>query len=371
MNKLLHISANQYPKLTGNHHHTKNIWIELSKGFDEYHILARSENNSYSNSSEGNIHLHLVPKIFNKSKIFFFTSFWMFWIIKKYRITHLLSQCPIIGGFTASLASRFYKIPLFVEIHGDIYFKYMQGKLFKDKLLSVITKFTFNNATKIRSLSTSMSKMLEKSNITKNIVVVPNRVNLTLFNSNKNSYKLHKPIRIVSIGRFVEQKGYDVAISTIIRMSKSFDIELYLIGGGVLYDKFNVQSKGYLNIKIIKWIEQEELKKILESADIYIQPSKPFFGEAMPRTILEAMAMKLPVIATNIAAIPGVLNIGNSILINPNSEDELEDALIKLIQDDVLRESISKQGFKDIADKYEWNNVFEIYRNEIINMKKS
>ena len=107
--KLLHISENTYPPLDGKHHHTKNIWRELTKVFDEYHILARSETNSYSYLNEGNIHLHLVPRITNKSKIFFFTSFW---IIK---ITHLLSQCPIIGGFTATLASKFYQIPLMVE----------------------------------------------------------------------------------------------------------------------------------------------------------------------------------------------------------------------------------------------------------------
>lgn len=49
-------------------------------------------------------------------------------IIKKYKITHLLSQCPIVGGFTGTIASKLFKIPIFIEIHGDIYFKYMQEK---------------------------------------------------------------------------------------------------------------------------------------------------------------------------------------------------------------------------------------------------
>lgn len=73
--KLLHISANTYPPLNEKHHHTKNIWKELAKGFDEYHILARSETNKYSFSKEGNIYLHLVPRVTKKSKIFFFYLF--------------------------------------------------------------------------------------------------------------------------------------------------------------------------------------------------------------------------------------------------------------------------------------------------------
>lgn len=93
---------------------------------------------------EGNIHLHLLPRLTKKSKIFSFTSFFMFWIIKKYKITHLLSQCPIVGGFTATLASKCFRIPLMVEIHGDVYFKYMEERSlfinYFQELLNLLTK---------------------------------------------------------------------------------------------------------------------------------------------------------------------------------------------------------------------------------------
>lgn len=41
MIKLLHISANTYPPLDGKHHFTKEIWKELAKGFDEYHVISK------------------------------------------------------------------------------------------------------------------------------------------------------------------------------------------------------------------------------------------------------------------------------------------------------------------------------------------
>lgn len=49
-----------------------------------------------------------------------------------------------------------------VEIHGDVYFKYMEERSFIYKLFSRITKFTLKRATKIRSLSNSMNDMLKK-----------------------------------------------------------------------------------------------------------------------------------------------------------------------------------------------------------------
>jgi len=364
MAKLLHISANTYPPLNGKHHHTKNIWKELAKGFDEYHVLARSETNKYSYSNEGNIHLHLVPKLTKKSKIFFFTSFWMFWIIKKYKITHLLSQCPIIGGFTATLASKFYKIPLMVEIHGEEYFRFLE----KNNFIVNIMKYSFKHSNKIRSLNSEMTKKLKKYGIVKNVVEIPNRVNLDIFNKQKKDFSISNQIKFISVGRFVWEKNYLNLIKAL--HNSNIDFHLTLIGGGPLkkeYEKYISENKLDSKIVLIDWIQQEEMIDLIINSDIYIQSS---VSEGMPRTILEAMALSMPIISTNVGSIEGVLKNGeNSIIINPNKEDELVYAIVKLINDDKFRETIARQGYKDVVEKYEWNKVFKIYRDEILQME--
>lgn len=364
MDKLLHISANTYPSLNGKNHHTKNIWEELAKGFDEYHILARSETNSYSYSNEGNIHLHLVPKITQKSKIFFFTSFWMFWIIKKYKITHLLSQCPIVGGFTATLASKFYKIPLMVEIHGEEYFRFLE----KNSFIVKVMKYTFNNANKIRSLNNEMTTKLKKYDIEKNVVEIPNRVNLNIFNKQKKDFSLRNTIKFISVGRFVWEKDYLNLIKILNNSKISF--QLILIGGGPLkkeYEKYIYENNLKDNVTLIDWIEQKDMIETLINSDIYIQSS---VSEGMPRTILEAMAMQMPIVSTNVGSIDGVLeNKKNAIVINPNKTNELIEAVELLVKDNRLREQIAIQGYKDVVEKYEWNKVFELYRNEIKSMR--
>lgn len=365
MTKLLHISANTYPPLNGKHHHTKNIWQELAKGFDEYHILARSETNSYNYSKEGNIHLHLLPRLTKKSKIFFFTSFFMFWIIKKYKITHLLSQCPIVGGFTATLASKYFKIPLMVEIHGEEYFRFLERKSFIVKIM----KYTFGRAKKIRSLNCVMTEKLKQYNIDKNVVEIPNRVNLNIFNKPKRNFEISENIvKIISIGRFVWEKDY---LNLIKALNKSgIKYQLILIGGGSLkkeYETYINENRLQNNVTLIDWIEQKDMIKMIINSDIYIQSS---VSEGMPRTILEAMALKMPIISTNVGSIEGVLINGkNSLIINSANQKELIEAIKKLIEDNSLREKIATQAYKDVVEKYEWNKVFELYRDEIKSMK--
>jgi len=364
----LHISANQFPSID-KVNFTKTIWRELAVEFEEYHIIGRSYSNRFENYREGNIILHLVPAFGKRSLSFIFSSFYIFYIIKKNKITRLLAQDALLGGITGVIASKVFKIPIMVEIHGDIYFNFFFENNLKKKILSKISKFVFVNATKVRSLSNTMSDILNQNGIKNNVVLIPNRVNISIFKSKRIDYSLHDPIRVISVGRFVEQKGYDIAIKAILELTGRYNIELYLIGGGALFQEYEKIKKDNNNIKLINWIDQIELVKLFDDCDIYIQPSKPYLGEAMPRTLLEAMAMKLPIISTNIAAIPGVLiHDSNSLLINPNSTKELIDAIESLINNLPLRTRIGNRAFQDVNDNYEWNKVFSLYRKEISSM---
>ena len=369
MAKLLHISGNTYPPLDKKEHHTKRIWKELANGFEEYHILARSEDNKYRYSKEGNIHLHLVPRITRKSKVFFFSSFWMFYLIKKYKITHLLAQCPIVGGFTTALASRFYKIPLMVEIHGEEYFRFLRQDTLYGKINSSIIRFTFNTAQKIRSLNSMMTQKLRQYGIKKQIVEIPNRVNLKIFTPSKEDYILHTPLQLISVGRFVKEKDYLNLIKNLEAIS--IEYHLTLIGGGMLkkdYLDYLEEEKIKNKVTLIDWIEQKDMVDVIRESDIYIQSS---ISEGMPRTIVEAMALKMPIISTKVGSIEGVLNhMCNSILIGSNSKEQIAQAIDTLVNNINLRESLSQQAYQDILEKYEWNKVFDLYRNEIFTMKE-
>lgn len=351
-----------YSPLQYGDHHTKKIWKELSIGFDEYHIIARSKNNKFNYSVEGNIHLHLIPKIITKSRVFVFTSFWIFLVIRKYNIRILLAQSAVLGGFTASLASRYYKIPLMLEIHGEEYFRALK----KGGVLSKIIRYSFNTAVKIRSLSSSMTQKLDDYGYRNKVVFIPNRVNLNLFSKTKQKFEIKNCIKLVSVGRFVWEKNYLNLIKTLHQSNLNF--HLTLIGGGPLKNEYlNYITKNKLNksIKLTDWVDQHKLIDLIISSDIYIQSS---LSEGMPRTILEAMALKIPIISTSVGSIKGVLlNNVNSLLIE-SSLEKLVDKILELKNNKKLITKLVNASYADVKYKYEWTLVFERYRNELLTM---
>ena len=365
---MLHISANQLP-LWDKPHHTHKIWNELSRGFDEYHLLGRSKDNHFHTLRKGNITIHLVPALGRRNRSFFLTGFHVFRVIRKEKITHLLAQSPVWGGVAATLASRYFRIPLMVEIHGDVYFSYWKSAKPLEKILGSLAKFSLKKASRVRSLSPKMTDILRSYEITDNVTEIPNRVDLQLFDSPKREYALGNPVTLLSIGRFVEQKGYSIAISCMQALAAKYNIQLILIGGGKEYQKLNVLIGSSDRIQLIEWMPQEKLIEWIQSADIYLQPSLPDLGEAMPRTILEAMAMGLPIIASEIAAIPGVLNHEeNALLIAPGKTESLIEAIEKMIENPGLRKRLGTRARKDVEAHYEWNRSFDRYRQELLNM---
>jgi len=87
-----------------------------------------------------------------------------------------------------------------------------------------------------------------------------------------------------------------------------------------------------------------ELNEMYRMADIYVMPSH---HEGFPRTIWEAMANCLPVIATAVGGIPYILESErNALLIPPRSSIAIAKAVIALIGDSKLRQILIKEGFR-------------------------
>jgi glycosyltransferase involved in cell wall biosynthesis len=87
-----------------------------------------------------------------------------------------------------------------------------------------------------------------------------------------------------------------------------------------------------------------ELDEMYRMADIYVIPS---YHEGFPRTIWEAMANSLPVIATRVGSIPHFLKDGHdALLIEPQNPDHIVDAVNKIIDDSDLRRGLIQNGYK-------------------------
>jgi glycosyltransferase involved in cell wall biosynthesis len=369
--KIFHISANQYPKLPADHH-SKIIWQELSKDCDEYHIFARGVDMSFSHTQEGKLHLHLVPCMGKRQFSFLFLSFLLPFYFSKYRPSHVIAQCPVLGGFVASLCKNRFNFKLFVEIHGEHYFlPVKKGGLgfLHHKFFKAITKFSLKRVDKIRSLSSSMSECLTDTYgeyISHKIKVVPNRVNLETFKVIKSNYNFDDELKIITVGRFSNLKNHINLLKDLYASGLKF--HLTVVGFGDLksdYIKLTEELGKVSDLTILENIPHSELAKLLPNNDLYVHYS---LSEGVPRAILEAMACGLPVISTNVGYISDLLqhNI-NSIVIDLPYRENLIVHLSPLANSSKFREKLGKNARSTIENSYEWNFVFDLYRNEIVN----
>jgi glycosyltransferase involved in cell wall biosynthesis len=112
-------------------------------------------------------------------------------------------------------------------------------------------------------------------------------------------------------------------------------------------------------------VEHGELLQHLWSADIFLHPS--VWGEPFPLAVLEAMAAGLPAVASRAGGLVESIDDGKTgLLVEPDNPGALADALIKLLQDDELRESMAAAARVRAVGRYSWARVagdfLDVYR---------
>jgi glycosyltransferase involved in cell wall biosynthesis len=120
-------------------------------------------------------------------------------------------------------------------------------------------------------------------------------------------------LRLVSIGRFVEQKGQMVLINALARIRQQIpDIHLSLVGDGEMRPDLEqaITDLGLRdNVHLTGWLDEQGVRRELSSAHALVMPS---FAEGLPMVVMEAMAAARPVVATCIAGIPELVLPGKT-----------------------------------------------------------
>lgn len=361
MRKALHISPNSYKDIMSAGG-TRKIWEELAKNYDEYHVFARSKDLRSHTYKQGKIILHTIPNVMNKTYPFFFTSYiYLKKLLKEEKFNIVICQCSIFGGYSV-LRILHDQTPVLMEIHEIFYFRILKSRKIIDRILSKIIRYSFENCTIIRTLNKKMTLALRELGIKNRIVEVENRVDLSLFESPKNNQKIQETVKLISIGNFVASKGHIYAFKALKKLKDKYDISLTLISGGVLRHEYeNIVKEYRINVKLIDRCSQEELKEYLKNSNIYVQTSET---EGMPRVILEAMAMKLPIVSSKAGFTEGTINDKeNGLLTEIGDVDGLVNAIEYLIKNEDERVRLTENAYKDILDRFEWNKCFDQYRN--------
>lgn len=195
----------------------------------------------------------------------------------------------------------------------------------------------------------------------------------------KNNKKLSDNsdnIEILFVGRLEYRKGIDIIFECIPYICKKYNNVIFRFCGDNTINMPNSETtyKDYFLSKYNEfservifegYISDEEIIDRYSNCDIFIAPSR---FESFGLIFLEAMIFSKPVIGTNIGGIPEVVENGVSgILIENENSEDLKNALIKLIENKDIRESMGKNGRRIYEEKF----TAEIMANKFIDYYKN
>jgi glycosyltransferase involved in cell wall biosynthesis len=272
--------------------------------------------------------------------------------------THLFTADS--WGRTAALLARTPKI--FNTVHST--------NTWKNIIHRVVDNILARFSTKVIACSHTVAQGLQQRDFIsdKKIVTISNGIDFERFSTLKPTvmseikYLREKTIKMALIGRLHPAKGHTDLLSVLAKLKQDgLNFHVFFVGEGELKNEI---AEAISALDLHDYVSmlgfRRDIPNILANIDILLMPSR---WEGLPITLLEAMAMAKPVLASAVGGIPDVISDGeNGLLFKAGNEQELSKKLRNLLMSKDLREiygntakNMVKKHYnaKVVAQKYE------------------
>jgi len=264
-------------------------------------------------------------------------------------------------GLKGKLVTSFYGYDLsqFIQKHGDSVYNVLfeEGDLFLQ-------------------LSNNFKDKLIKLGCNKEKIIV-HRIGMDMkkFNYNTKNAGVDKKIKLLTIGRLADKKGYKYIIKAIAKVIKKYsNIEYIIAGDGPLRAELEtlVDNLGLgKHVIFMGLIKDDEAVKLYEKSHIFILPSITAADgdmEGTPVVLMEAQACGLPVISTYHSGIPEVVEDGKSgFLVQEKDICAIAEKITYLIEHPDIWIEMGKAGREHINKYYNIKvlnkSLVKIYEN--------
>lgn len=168
---------------------------------------------------------------------------------------------------------------------------------------------------------------------------------------------------ICTIGNLKPQKNPTIWASVAKKVTSIHpNVTFIYIGDGPLRDEISKMISDNDHIKLLGW--RNDIKELLNTANIFFLPSR---WEGLPRTILEAMASGLPVVASCVDGTPEVVkDLVTGYIVSPDDIEGYVEKLSVLIEDRDERKRMGKRGRERVRKYFSYDSMIQttmkIYR---------
>jgi len=277
----------------------------------------------------------------------------------RYHIVHTHNSK---AGFIGRLAGKLASIPVVIHtVHGFAF--HDQEPLWKRKLLLNLERLASRWCDRMIFISQPLIDWGLREGVVdaKKVVKIYSGIELDRFRpaskkeeaflKKKWGIKPQEPV-VGIVSKLWNGKGHSVLIHAFEKVIRDAgNARLMIVGEGYLQkDLERLVSKKGLEGKVLFTGFQMNVRDIMACFDVAILPS---FFEGMGRVLLEAMAMKKPVVGSRVGGIPELIEDGvNGFLVDPGNIDQLAAAILRILKDRGLAKKMGAAGRKKIQDKF-------------------
>ena len=314
--------------------------------------------------------------------------------LKKEKATIVHTHTPK-AGIVGMLAAKIAGVP--IRLHTVAGLPLMEAKGKKRWLLNKVEKLTYSCATKVYPNSQGLNDFIlqEKFTTHKKLKIIgqgsSNGINTAHFNPELNNLKEKKYVReklnigkddfvFVFVGRLVSDKGINELVQAFNGLTKNVTrckdlppTTSFLLLVGPLETELDPLENETLreieeNTNIISVGYQQDVRPYLAMSDALAFPS---YREGFPNVVMQAGAMGLPAIVTDINGCNEIVIEGeNGLIIPPKNVSALKKAMLELYNDRELYAKLQLNARSMIVDRYQREEVWEALLQEYQSLLK-
>jgi glycosyltransferase involved in cell wall biosynthesis len=230
----------------------------------------------------------------------------------------------ILSGYSAMKISEKYDIPYIITEH---YTGFARGLINNNK--ECVIKRVFDKSEAVIAVSNSLKNDIKDYCKHKEILVIPNMVDTSVFSVNVK--RDSDEFTFLSVCYLTHKKGIDILLKAFSIAFKDKDnVKLEIGGDGEESNNLKILSKnlGLENkVNFLGNLTRDEVVKVIQNCDAFVLPSR---FETFGVVFIEALACGKPIIATRGEGPNDIVNEFNGILVEKENIDDLVDAMKSL-----------------------------------------
>ncbi|GAX92054.1 glycosyltransferase family 4 protein [Effusibacillus lacus] len=327
--------------------------------------------------------LHHIPFARNLNLVSHVLNVWRLIKLIKREKYHCIHTHTPVASIIARLAGKIARVPVIVyTAHGFYFHENMNPIAYNIAYyLEKIWGKYFTDYLFFQSREDYQLAFVNRFNLPDRLIHIGNGVSAELFNPSlydrdvlrKNMGFVEDDIVLIFVGRQVREKGIEELIDAYKIVKEKHDsIKLMVVGGSVEGDRDGLDVSCLLN-RLPEKVRRDvyllglrnDIPQLLSMADVFLLPS---YREGLPRSIIEAMAMGKPIIATDIRGCrEEIIPEFNGYLCQAKDSDDLARKILKLLEAPDAVKRFGQNSRELFLEEFDEKNVLEkqlmVFRN--------